>query len=173
MIKSFQNFQNLYSFGKLYVCIYIYACMCCICICYTYIKLLSIFPNSSHFFIGFAEQQWDLFWMRISWSIQIWKVWNSLWKCKQPLGSPLLLLFLFTPPLMLTASEVSPLPWPLTSLSNDLIFPSCLPTHHRSRSLPSFPGDHGIEDFGGKGADGGLPLLVALSLFTLTIVCYI
>lgn len=91
-----------------------------------------------------------LFWKTKSWLFQRRDVCNSVPGAAQLSSSPSLL---FSPSLMLAASAGSPQWWPLASLSNDLIFPSCLPPCHLSLSLPSFPGDEGMEDLGGKGAD--------------------
>lgn len=103
------------------------------------------------FFLHAAKRIQDLFWINISWSLQRRDVCNSASGAAQ-LSSSSLHLFsslLCPPPLMLAASGGSPRRWPLASVSNDLIFPSCLPPCH----LSLFP--RGWRDGGlGEGTDG-------------------
>lgn len=105
------------------------------------------------FFLDAFKRIQDLFWINVSWSLQRRDVYNSVSEAAQ-FSSSSLLFFTHPPPLVLAASGVSPQLWPLASLSNDLIFPSCLPPCHHSLSLPCFPGDREMKDLGGKGSGG-------------------
>lgn len=112
--------------------------------------------SPSIFLDAFKTTQ-DLFWINVSWSLQSRDVCNSVSEAARLSSSSLLtfsLLLHSSSSLMLAASGVSPQLWPLAFLSNDLIFPSCLPPCHHSLSLPGFPGDRGMEELGGQEADG-------------------